>query len=260
MGNNTFNKVVLAIHAHPDDTEAFCSGTLALLKEAGYKIVIATMTAGGLGGMNTSEEETCRLRKVEAARAAGVLDAEYYCFEQPDGYVFDNPGIRKDVLSLIRKVEAGIVMTHLPDDYHADHRATCAIVDAAAMLATLPNAPVEEAPLEITPLFYHTAPLGFSNPLGQSITPPHFFIDISEVVEKKMEMLSFHESQIELMRVMHKMDNFFDEMKSYNRELGKMVGVNYAECMWQHLGGGFQKNPLIQDELAAVIKNYRTKN
>ena len=38
-----FNKVVLAFHAHPDDTEAFASGTLKLLKDKGYKIIIATM-------------------------------------------------------------------------------------------------------------------------------------------------------------------------------------------------------------------------
>lgn len=30
---NNFNKTVLAIHAHPDDTEIFCAGTLALLKK-----------------------------------------------------------------------------------------------------------------------------------------------------------------------------------------------------------------------------------
>ena len=30
-----FPKRILAIHAHPDDTESFCSGTLALLKQIG---------------------------------------------------------------------------------------------------------------------------------------------------------------------------------------------------------------------------------
>ena len=49
-----FPKRVLAFHAHPDDTESFCSGTLALLKEKGYEIIVATMTAGGMGGINSS--------------------------------------------------------------------------------------------------------------------------------------------------------------------------------------------------------------
>jgi LmbE family N-acetylglucosaminyl deacetylase len=252
MGNK-FNKTVLVIHAHPDDTEAFCAGTLTLLKNAGYKIVIATMTAGGMGGVNLTEEETIKLRREEARKAAAVLDAEYYCLGQRDGFAFDSEQIRLDVVSLIRKVKAGIVMTHLLNDYHADHRATATIVDAATMISTLPNVPVKEEPLEITPLFYHTAPLGFSDPVGAPITPPHFFIDITTAIDSKMEMLSHHQTQIDLMRLMHKMDNFFDEMKVYNEDLGKMVGVKYAECMWQHLGGGFQKDPQLQEDIKDFI-------
>ena len=42
-----FPKRVLAFHAHPDDTESFCSGTLALLKEKGFAVgnVDATVAA-----------------------------------------------------------------------------------------------------------------------------------------------------------------------------------------------------------------------
>ena len=39
-----FNKVVLSINAHPDDAEAWNAGALKLLKDKGYKIIIATMT------------------------------------------------------------------------------------------------------------------------------------------------------------------------------------------------------------------------
>ena len=34
-----FNKVALSFAAHPDDAEAFCAGTLKLLKDKGYEIV-----------------------------------------------------------------------------------------------------------------------------------------------------------------------------------------------------------------------------
>ena len=44
-----FNKVVLSINAHPDDAEAWNAGVLKLLKDKGYKIVIATMTGGRSG-------------------------------------------------------------------------------------------------------------------------------------------------------------------------------------------------------------------
>jgi hypothetical protein len=69
-------------------------------------------------------------------------------------------------------------------------------------------------------------------------------------MEEKMTMLSHHKTQIDLIKVMHKMDNFFDEMRIMSRTIGKDVGVEYAETYWQHLGGGFQKTPLMQDKLS----------
>ncbi|MBI4979393.1 MAG: PIG-L family deacetylase [Spirochaetes bacterium] len=252
-----FNKSAVVIHAHPDDTEAFCSGTLKHLKDKGFSIAIATMTAGGMGGIGMSEQKTIAVRKKEAAKAAAVLDAPYHCFGGRDGYLFDTEALRVAVIDFVRKHKAGVVLTHLPFDYHSDHRTTAQIVEAAVMLASLPSVPCRAKPLEVTPLLYHTAPLGFSDPLGNPIAEPHFFVDITKTIDTKMDMLAHHHSQIELMRVMHKMPNFFDEMKKYNIDLGKIAGVKYAECFWQHLGGGFQKDPLLQRELADVIRKLK---
>ena len=52
---------------------------------------------------------------------------------------------------------------------------------------------------------------------------------------------------------------FFGEMKKFNAELGTMVNCEYAECYWQHLGGGFQKDPLLQQELSDRIKHRRSR-
>ena len=132
-----FNKVALSIHAHPDDAEAWNAGVLKLLKDKGYKIVIATMTAGDLGGCNMTMEETARVRIEEAKKAASVLDAEYYMLGGIDGFLFDTKEMRLKVISLMRKVSAGIVFTHLPSDYHSDHRTTANIVETAAMVSSL---------------------------------------------------------------------------------------------------------------------------
>lgn len=248
-----FNKNILVVQAHPDDAEAWCGGTIKLLKDAGYNISIATMTAGGMGGMNGDEQETIRIRKEEAKKAADVVDADYYCLDQRDGYVFDNEEIRIKMVGLIRKVKAGVVITHISNDYHPDHRATSAICDAAAIISSLPNVPSEEEPLAVTPLLYHSAPMSLSDPLGFPIPAPHFFVDISSVIDTKLEMLGCHVSQMNLMKHMHKIDDFFGEMKKFSAELGLSVGVEYAECFWQHLGGGYQKDPLLQDVLKSKI-------
>jgi len=249
-----YNKVVLSIHAHPDDTEAWCAGTLKLLKDKGYQIVIVTLTAGGMGGIGSDEETTIEIRQEEARKAAAVLDAPYHCLGGRDGYLFDTEELRLAIISMVRRYNAGIVMTHLPMDYHADHRATCNMVEASTIIASLPNVPVDEDPLDITPLLYHTAPLTLTDPIGIPIIPPTFFVDVSSVMETKKEMLQFHQSQQTLMKVMHKMDDFFGVVYQGNKEYGKMIGVEYAEVFWQHLGGGFQKDPLLQEELADFVK------
>ncbi len=250
-----FNKVVLSIHAHPDDAEAWNAGTLKLLKDKGYKIVIATMTSGDLGGCNMTMEETARLRIEEAKKAAAVLDAEYYMLGGTDGYLFDTREMRLKVNSLLRKVRAGIVFTHLPTDYHSDHRTTANIVEVAAMVSSLDTVPVKEKPLEVTPLLYHSSPLTLSDPLGSQIVPPHFFVDVTSAIETKKKMLEYHISQIDLMKHMHKMDDFFGYVLEGNRNYGKMVGVEYAEVYWQHLGGGFQKEHQIQNDLSEFLIN-----
>src|SRR5674476_787557 len=172
-----FNKVALSIHAHPDDAEAWNAGVLKLLKDKGYKIVIATMTAGDLGGCNMTMEETAN------------------------------------------------------------------IVETAALVSSLDMVPVKEKALEITPLLYHTSPLTLSDTLGSQIVPPHFFVNITTVIETKKKMLGCHISQIEFMQHMHKMNDFFGYVLDGNQNFGKMAGVEYAEAYWQHLGGGFQKEP-----------------
>ena len=253
--NKEFNKVVLSINAHPDDAEAWNAGTLKLLKDKGYQIVIATMTGGDLGGCNMNMEETARVRKEEAKKAAAVLGAEYFTLGGVDGFLFDTKEMRLKVLSLIRQVQAGIIFTHLPNDYHSDHRTTCNIVEAAAMVSSLDTVPVSEKPVKITPLLYHSSPLTLSDPLGSRIAPPHFYVDVTSVIETKKKMLGYHISQVELMKHMHKMDDFFGFVLEGNRNYGKMAGVEYAEVYWQHLGGGFQKDPLVQNELSEYLIN-----
>ncbi|MCD4770586.1 MAG: PIG-L family deacetylase [Bacteroidales bacterium] len=248
-----FNKVALSINAHPDDAEAWNAGALKLLKDKGYKIVIVTLTAGQMGGCSTTMEETARIREEEARKAATVLDAEYYCLGGIDGFLFDTMELRLKVISLMRKTKAGVVFTHLPNDYHPDHRVTANIVESAAMISSLYPVPVDEEPLEATPLLYHTSPLKLSDPLGSLITPPHFFVDVGSVIEFKKEMLEYHLSQQELMRHMHKMDDFFSFVLEGNRNYGKEAGVEYAEVYWQHMGGGFQHEPQVQRDLASFI-------
>jgi LmbE family N-acetylglucosaminyl deacetylase len=248
------NKTILSLHAHPDDAEVFCAGTLSLLRQAGYRVVIGTLTGGGMGGMGEGEETTVAERMREARSAARIIGAEYECLSGRDGLVIDTPELRIEALELIRRKRPEIVLTHLPCDYHSDHRATSQVVEIACMLSTVPNAPTEVAPTAKTPFLYHTAPLRMADHLGRPVSEPDFYLDISAEIDVKMEMLSCHRTQQELMRVMHGMEDFFGEAKQFAGDRGREVGVSYAEAFWQHKGGGFDTEGRLQQVLSRSVR------
>ena len=49
-------------------------------------------------------------------------------------------------------------------------------------------------------------------------------------------MLSFHESQKEVMKRMFNMTDFFGDMRNSDSKIGKMAGVKYTEAYWQNTG------------------------
>ena len=57
---------ILAIHAHPDDIELQCAGTLLRLKQLGCAISVATMTPGDCGSAELSPEEIAGFEKIAA--------------------------------------------------------------------------------------------------------------------------------------------------------------------------------------------------
>lgn len=247
-------KTILSIHAHPDDTEIFCSGTLFLLRKLGHKVVIVTMTAGGLGSYKLDKDKTITERTAEAKRAANYLGASFETLSQEDGYVLDSKALRLNVTEILRKYSADLVFTHRYDDYHPDHRATAEIVESAAIVSALPNVKTSSKPLSIAPLIYLTDTLNSTNRIGDERLTPHFAIDISSEIENKKKMLSFHQSQIDLMKNMMKMDDFFSEFYKKDSLNGKRYNVEFAEVFWQKMGGGFQSEGFLQKELKEYFK------
>ena len=81
---------VLALHAHPDDVEFQCAGTLILLREAGCEVTIATMTPGDCGSAEYDAEAIAAIRREEARKSAEVIGAEYVCLEFRDLAIFND--------------------------------------------------------------------------------------------------------------------------------------------------------------------------
>jgi LmbE family N-acetylglucosaminyl deacetylase len=239
---------ILALHAHPDDLELQCAGTLLRLKERGCEIVMATMTAGDKGSAELGCEEIAAIRKAEAAKSAALLGADYLCLGFRDLEIcFDNES-RRIVIETLRKTRPQLVFTAPPVDYMADHEETSRLVRDACFTAAVPNYATHQwdpaPPTTRIPHLYYVDPIGGIDYYGEPIEP-HLIFDVSEVFERKLELLACHASQREWLRRQHGIDEYLDGCRRFGEERGRVIGVAYGEGFRQHKGHPFPSDDLL---------------
>ena len=246
------NRIALGIFAHPDDAEFVCAGTLSLLRKAGWEVHIATMAPGDKGTAEYTREEISRIRKAEAARAAGLIGATYHCLEFEDVYIFYTREAIRKTTALIRRVRPDIVFTASPADYMVDHEMTSRIAQTACFSSGIKNMEIEEPAFEPVPYLYYCDPMEGKDMLGRPVHPD-IYMDISEEIENKKRMLACHESQRNWLLVHHQIDEYILSMKRLAEKRGKEAGVEYAEGLRQHLGHGFPQDNILPEILGEVV-------
>ena len=230
---------MLAIHAHPDDIEFQCAGTLARLARAGASIQLTTMTAGDCGSAELGSEEIAETRRGEAGRSAELLGAEYSCLEFRDlSIVVDNDS-RRRVTEHLRQVRPDLVLTAPPVDYMSDHEATSRLVRDACFNAPIPNystrADPAAEPLGRIPHLYYVDPIEAVDYDGNPV-PPGTLVDVTETFDLKLKMLACHESQRSWLLKQHGIDEYLDSCRRWSAARGTILGVEYAESFRQHKG------------------------
>ncbi len=247
----------LAAMAHPDDVEILVAGTLFHLKSLGWELGVITMTSGGLGSMTQTFEETARTRYAEAKAAADYLGAWYGCAGLVDIEIFTNVENLRRVVELMRQFDPDVVITHSPVEYMVDHEETSRLVRSAAFALAIPLFQTRQVaptpPIRKTPALYYADPIEGVDPLGERIYP-HFYIDITETIEQKLEMLSRHASQRDWLRAHHGIDEYLEQVKRWGAKYGQECGFTYAEGFRQHLGHGYPREPRLQNALSSSIK------
>ena len=249
------SQVVLAVLAHPDDAEFLCAGVLVRLRrEHGFELHVATMTPGDCGSAEHTPDEIATLRRAEGKAGATAIDATYHCLEERDlRVIYSEPPLEK-VVRLINQVQANIVITHSPDDYHLDHEQTSKIVRAATFAAPIQNflhGRHLHKPIDAIPYLFYCDPLEGKGVFGQPIQPA-FRIDITKAIDDKARMLACHESQRAWLRKHHGVDNLVDSMKDWSAKQGKVAGVAFAEGYRQHLGHSYPQDNILAKLLGKV--------
>ena len=128
---------------------------MAKWRESGFNVCIVCMTNGDAGHQSIGREELAARRKREAAASAAIIGAESIVLDNHDGELLSTLDVRKQVISLIRRFHADVVVTHRPNDYHPDHRYTAQLVQDAAYMVTVPHVVEQEPSLRHNPVFLY---------------------------------------------------------------------------------------------------------
>lgn len=236
---------ILAIAAHPDDVELSCAGTLMMEKKAGKKIGIVDLTRGELGTRGT--EAT---RAAEAADALAIMGLDVReNLGIPDGFFQNTQSYQLQVIEAIRHYQPSIVLTNAPSDRHPDHGRAAELVRDAAWLSglrkieTIRNGRLQQA----------WRPTYVFNFIQDRYLKPHFVMDITPVMEQKIAAIRAYKTQFDTIpddepQTYISSPNFLQSIIDRSRQLGKLIGVDFAEGFISDKTLGIQSfNSFIQN-------------
>jgi len=182
----------LFIGAHPDDCDEFAGGTLIALARTGHTVKCVSVTDGSAGHQTMSRREAARVRLLEAKRAGEVAGAGYEVMDIADGMLEANLVSRHRLMAVIRLFAPDVIVTHRPNDYHPDHRATGLLVQDCSYLMMVPNVCPEVPPLRKQPVILLACD-GFQKPCPFQAD---IAVSIDETIDAKTDMLCCHRSQV----------------------------------------------------------------
>ncbi len=219
----------LAVYAHPDDPEISAGGTLARWADAGAAVHVLVTTRGdkGTSDPDADTDALARLREEEtaaAARVLGLASARHLGYE--DGELLDDRALRADIVRAVRTIRPDIVLCPDPtsvffgDGYinHRDHRVTgWATIDAVSPASGNPHYFAE---LRAEGLEVHQPRAIYLSGTFE----PNVWIDIAATLDRKIEALFCHGSQLEATG-----EWFREFLRESAEAAGSAAGTTYAE-------------------------------
>ena len=236
---------ILAFGAHPDDVELGCAGTLLGAIAEGKKVGVIDLTKGELGTRGSISQ---RLSEAQlASELLGLSIREN--LGMADGFFINNKEHQLIIIETIRRFQPSIIFCNAPEDRHPDHGRAASLIKEAAFLSGLEKIKtshegIAQEAWRPTQVFHYIQ--------SRSLTP-HFVVDISKHIEKKMEAILAHSSQFYDPKS-NEPDTFISSaaflefVKGRAKELGQQIGVQYAE-------GFITQKTLGINSLDAIIQN-----
>lgn len=183
---------IIAFGAHPDDCDIRAGGVAAKWAAAGHKVRFVAVTNGDAGHHEEGGGQLAMRRRAEAEEAGRRIGVDYVVLDNHDGELVPSLKVREQIIRQIREWKADLVLGPRPNDYHPDHRYTGVLLQDAAFMVTVPNIVTDTPALRKNPVFLYFQD-GFQKPAPFR---PDIAIPIDDVIDKKIDMLDAHVSQV----------------------------------------------------------------
>jgi bacillithiol biosynthesis deacetylase BshB1 len=238
---------LLAFGVHPDDIELSCAGTLLVEKNNGKKVGIVDLTRGELGTRGTAET-----REEEAALSAKILGVDAReNLDMADAFFRNDEENQRKIITVLRKYQPEIILCNSIEDRHPDHGRSAKLVADACFLSGLRKIETFEGNKKQEVW----KPKYVFNYIQDQYVSPNFVIDISDVIEKKLEAIKAFKTQFfngkekdGEPQTYISTPEFLESVINRTKMFGKMIGVKHAE--------GFVSKKMIGiSSLDALVQN-----
>ena len=216
---------VLAVGCHPDDLEINAFGTLIRYVERGDELIICGVANGCMGHMVIMPKELAAIRVAEARNAAKLIGAKEYINLGIDDLSINarDEGLYKKMVDVIRYAKPDVIISHAANDYQRDHNEVHDLVWGAGFDSSIPHYFTENP---VHPLI---ASMYFMEPSASNAFIPTDYVDITNVIDKKLEALACHKSQIDWLRD-HVGKDVLETTRAAAMFRGRLSKVKYAEA------------------------------
>jgi LmbE family N-acetylglucosaminyl deacetylase len=180
---------VLIVAAHPDDEVLGCGGVTVRHVERGDRVYVVVVTRGFPEIFSPEIDEEDRQHAREAHEILGGAGIFFLDFPAPRLDTVPGHELADALREVIFSVNANVIYTPFGGDLHADHKAT--------YLATLvASRPVNNCPVRRLLCYETLSETDWASPLDDSAFKPTVFVDISDVLERKLQALACFRNEL----------------------------------------------------------------
>ncbi len=211
---------ILVISVHPDDETLGCGGTILKHKDNGDEIYWLILTKADKSVEFT--EEFVAKRKMEIK-----IVSNQYGFKQTINLGFITTKLHQvdfnnliDIISAtIKDIKPQIIYMNNRSDIHTDHQVAAKAILSCTKSFRYPF-------IEKILMYECISETEMAAPLPENMFIPNVYSDISNYIEKKMDIMKIYKSEVQNPPMPRSLEN----IRALARYRGASCGVDYAEA------------------------------